>query len=263
MDLIIGKTSQLGILFPDDCVKISSRGVICDTIKNYDTVYITFAEQRTFNKELSEKDFIDINVKYTSELVDKIYKFNGKVIIYGTFELWNAHNGPVSIETAINYNYSPYIKSKEILYNLLLEKKNREEWLNVFIIHPTNFNTTNRKSGFLFSKIFDSIINKTHINVGDLNINRDLIHAKYLVEKSINCNEDMIVASGILTNLRDFVKTLYSLSGLNYIDYVTEDITAQSPHKTNNFWLDTQIKYNDLIKDTIDDIKAKRQNNVS
>ena len=235
MNLVIGNTSQLGISFPEDYVKISSRNIDISKIRGYDVVYITFAEQRTFNKELTEKDFIDVNVFF---------------------------NGPVTLKTPIKYNYSPYIKSKEILYKLLLENKSKGEWKNVFIIHPTNFNSTNRKKGFLFSKIFDSIINKTKIEVGDLDIERDLIHTDYLVKKSMECDKDMIVASGFLTNVKEYVKKLYLLNDLDYVELVTEKLTNTSPHKNNAFWLDTENKYNNLIKDTIDDIK-ERKNNIS
>lgn len=262
MNLVIGNTSQLGISFPEDFIKISSRNIDTSKIIGYDVVYITFAEQRTFNKDLTEKDFIDINVSLTSELIETIHKENGKIIVYGTFELWNGHNGPVTLETPIKYNYSPYIKSKELLYKLLLEKKSNGEWKNVFIIHPTNFNSTNRKKGFLFSKIFDSIINKTKIEVGDLDIERDLIHTDYLIKQSLECNKDMIVASGFLTNVKEYVKKLYSLNGLDYAELVSENLSNSSPHKNNAFWLDTENKYNNLIKDTIDDIK-ERKNKLS
>ena len=262
MNLVIGNTSQLGISFPEDYVKISSRNIDISKIQGYDVVYITFAEQRTFNKELTEKDFIDVNVFLTSEIIEAIYKSNGKIIVYGTFELWNGHNGPVTLETPIKYNYSPYIKSKEILYNTILDKKAKGEWKNVFIIHPSNFNSTNRKKGFLFSKIFDSIINNEKIEVGDLDIDRDIIHTDYLISQSISCDKDMIVASGILTNVKEYVKELYSLNRLKYDELVTENLSNVSPHKNNAFWFDTEKKYNNLIKDTINDIQ-KRKNKLS
>tara|TARA_R110001599_G_scaffold166503_1_gene355995 strand:+ start:7151 stop:7918 length:768 start_codon:yes stop_codon:yes gene_type:complete len=255
MDLVIGNTSQLGLLLPDDMVKISSRNINTNEVSSYDTVYITFAEQRTFNAELKESDFIDVNVTYTTNLIDTIHKLNKKVIVYGTFELWNGYNGPVTINTPIKYNYSPYVKSKEILYTILLDKKSKGEWKNVFIIHPTNFNSVNRRKGFLFSKIFDSISNKIEIEVGDLDINRDLIHPNYLVKKSLTCDKDMIVGSGKLTNLKTFIKALYQSSGLDYNDYVIENISDVSPHKNNAFWLDTENIYNDLFEDTINEIK--------
>jgi len=257
MNLVIGNTSQLGNLLPNDYIKISSRNINFSEVSGYDTVYVTFAEQRTFKKELTEGDFIDVNVTYTSNLIDTIYKLNKKVIIYGTFELWNGHNGPVTINTPIKYNYDPYVKSKEVLYNLLMEKKSKGEWENVFIIHPTNFNSINRREGFLFSKIFNSIINKVKIEVGDLDINRDLIHTSYLVDKSLTCDKDMIVASGKLTNLKKFIETLYELNGLSYNDYVVENIGESSPHKNNAFWLETENVYDDLIKDTINEIRQQ------
>lgn len=256
MNLIIGGTSQLGTFLPKDYVRMSSREVNTNNVKNYDCVYITFAEQRTFNKNLKEKDFINVNVEYTSKIVNEIQNLNKKIVLYGTFELWNSYSGPVSIDSPIKYNYSPYIKSKDMLYNLLLDKRVKGEWGNVFMIHPTNFNSIKRKEGFLFNKIFNSIINKTIIEVGDLNINRDLIHPKYLVEKSINCKEDMIVASGKLTNLKTFIKELYNSNNLNYYDYVIENDSFSSPHKNNSFWLKTNDTYDNLLEDTLDELKS-------
>lgn len=261
-NLVIGNSSQLGICFPNNFTKISSRDIDFCKLKGFDTIFITFAEQRTFNKDLTEQDFININVDYTSDVIDKLYNYNGKIIIYGTFELWNGYNGPVNIETPIKYNYSPYIKSKELLYNRLIENRVNGKWENVFIIHPVNFNSTNRKNGFLFSKIFDSIINNIKIDVGDLDINRDVIHTKYLIDESLICDKDMIVGSGIITNIKDFIKNIYELMGLNYNDYVTENISNISPHKNNVVWLDTNKKYYNLLKDTIYDIK-KRKNSIS
>ena len=65
----------------------------------------------------------------------------------------------------------------------------------------------------------------------------------------------MIVAAGFVTNIKEYVKKLYFLSNLNYDELVTEKIYNISPHKNNYFWLDTKDKYNNLIKDTINDIQ--------
>jgi nucleoside-diphosphate-sugar epimerase len=258
MNLVIGNTSQLGKEFPSYCLKISSRNIDTSKIRCFDKIFITFAEQRTFNLDISENDLIKVNVDYTKQIIDEIYLHNKQIIIYGTCELWNAYDGPINLNHTVYYKYSPYIKSKAILYNLLLENRSVGKWLNVNIIHPVNFNSVNRRDGFLFAKIFNSIINKQKINVGDLNICRDIIHPKYLVEESLKCDSDMIIGSGYATNIRDFVGELYNAFDLDYNEYVKENIEIDSPHIGNVFWCETEKKYYDLKKDTINDITIAR-----
>ena len=257
MNLIIGESSQLAQYFPLEYDRISSRNITQHTIKGlyYNTIYVTFAEQRTFNNKLTEKDFIDVNVDYTSKVIDSIYNRCNKIVIYGTAELWNGCNGPINVNTPIKYNYSPYIKSKERLHEVILEKRNSGLWDNLVMVHPVNFNSIQRKKGFLFYKIFKSICNKEKITVGDLDINRDIIHAKYLVQRSISANDDCVIGSGHVINIRNFIIDLYSKFDLDYFDYVTEDIANVSPHKQNIFWVDTDEKYNIILDDTVNDIK--------
>lgn len=257
MNLIIGSTSQMASYFPEHYEKISSRDIQQEVYESgYNSVFITFAEQRTFDKNISEKDFIDVNVKYTDYVVDKLSPISERIVLYGTAELWNAHDGEVNISSEIKYNYSPYIKSKEALFNLYREKKQRGEWNNVVMLHPVNFNSIGRKRGFLFHKIFQSIIKKDVINIGDINIDRDMIHAKYLVEKSISASNDEIVGSGFVTNVEEFVSNLYLKFDMRYKDFVIKDKSFNSPHKNNTFWAKNDIKYLNLLKETANDIES-------
>tara|TARA_R110000824_G_scaffold294113_1_gene482425 strand:- start:17170 stop:17958 length:789 start_codon:yes stop_codon:yes gene_type:complete len=262
MELLIGDTSQLSYYFPPNFNRISSRNIDTTNIKEYNNIYLCFAEQRTFNKTLTEQDFIDVNVNYTSKIIDSLCDSNRNIILYGTAELWNAHNGEVNISTPINYNYTPYIKSKEILYNLFQEKQNKNEWHNVRILHPVNFNSINRKEGFLFYKIFQSIINKEKIEVGDLNIERDIIHPSYLVSETLSSTTDSLIGSGSVINVKNFIKSLYKEFNMIYDEYVKENISNISPHKNNIFWCENKKRYSNLISDTVNDIKQK-QNNIS
>jgi nucleoside-diphosphate-sugar epimerase len=255
MNLVIGNTSQLANFFPNDYKKISSRNLILNDKNFYDTVYITFAEQRTFNGSLCEKDFVSVNVDYTSKVIDYFSKISKKVVIYGTAELWNDSNGPIDLFSEIKYKYSPYIKSKEILYNLLKNNRLNNKWCNVNIIHPFNFNSLGRKEGFLFYKIFESIINNKIINVGYLDINRDIIHPKYLVLKSIDTKDDLIVGSGKLTNIKTFISDLYLYFNKQINDFLIEDKNAYSKHKNNEFWLNTTEIYSKLLEDTVSEFK--------
>ena len=253
-NLIIGKTSQLTYYFDNTETKSISSRNFTKKVSGYDNVILNFEEQRTF-MNLKEKEYIDVNVNYTSKIIDLLSPTNKKIIVFGTSELWNNCEGPINIKNNFNYDYSPYIYSKELLCNKILEKKNMGQWRNVFILHPFNFNTPYRDNGFLFGKIFDSLINKHKITVGDININRDIVHPKLIIEQIKNLDGDCIVGSGILTNVKDFVIKLFDQYDLNFTEYVTENLNHSSQHKNKNFWLEKEKPYTNLFYDTIMDIE--------
>lgn len=258
--LIIGDTSQLNFYYPKEYDRISSRNIDIDLInsKKYDTIYLLFAEQRTFLNE-NEKFFTDINVDYTIKLIHKIKNNCRKIVIFATSELWNDYDGEVSLDLPFKYNYTPYIKSKEILCNLI--KDNRDIYNNVKIVYPFNFNSPYRKEGFLFSKIFRSIIEKTPIEVGDLNFVRDIIHPSLIVNHSIETDNDILIGSGELINVENFVKDLYKINNLVYDKYVHSFSYNNLSNVRKNYY--SKIKYsnyNDLLNLTHGDI---RKNSIS
>ena len=56
MNLVIGNTSQLAHYFPTDMVKISSRNIPSDIFNTtWDSVYLCFAEQKTYKNILYSK----------------------------------------------------------------------------------------------------------------------------------------------------------------------------------------------------------------
>ncbi len=241
-NLVIGNTSQLSHYFPNDYEKISSRNIDFATLcsKKYDKVFLLFAEQRTFLNE-SDEFFIKTNFDYTLEVINKFKDISNKVIIYSTSELWNKYDGCVSLSDEYNYNYSPYIKSKEILCNYI--NHNRDVYPNVIIIYPFNFNSVYRKEGFLFGKIFDSILNDKKISIGDINFNRDLTHPKN------------IVGLGELINVQKFIEDIFTKLNKNIIDYIEYDESNNLKIKRGGYYsCEKTIDYNDLINLTIKDI---------
>lgn len=255
-NLVIGNTSQLARYFPDDYEKISSRNIFKRKKYEYDRIYLCFGEHRTFIED-NEQLFIDINVDYTLKVIDFFKDSCNKIILYSTCELWNNCEGPISLNNRINYNYSPYIKSKKIIHDILLG--NKSKYNNVIVLYPFNFNSSSRKPGFLFSKIFDSIINNKKIEIGDTYFYRDFIHPSYLVKKSILANENELVGSGRLLHVNDFIRDLYNLSGRKYNDLVTENFDNNLKLKRKIFYLDSnkvEYSYDSLIKDTLKDIKT-------
>jgi len=257
-NLIIGNTSQLSHYFPLDYDRISSRNINYESIinKKYDSIYILFAEQRTFLNE-DENFFIKINVDYTIEVIDNLKNNCKRIVVFSTSELWNNYDGEVSVYNKFDYNYSPYIKSKEILSNYLNEHK--EKYENVRIIYPFNFNSPFRKEGFLFSKIFDSLINKKENFVGNLNFERDIIHPSIIVKESIITNEDVLIGSGELINIRSFINDLFHLHNLNFDDYIKSDSKNNLPNHRKNYL--SKIKYSDyseLLNLTYDDVRKNK-----
>jgi nucleoside-diphosphate-sugar epimerase len=252
--LIIGNTSQLSNFFPETFEKVSSRNLdyknLCS--KEYDKVFILFAEQRTFLNE-SEEFYLKTNFEYTIKVINKFKDISNKIIIYSTSELWNKYNGCVSISDIYNYNYSPYIKSKQILCDFI--NNNRNIYSNVIIIYPFNFNSIYRKKGFLFGKIFDSILNGKKISIGNINFYRDLTHPKKIVEVSLKTDKDCIVGSGELINVQKFVQDIFTKLNKNIIDYIEYDESNNLSLLRNGYYsCEKTCNYDELINLTIKDI---------
>jgi nucleoside-diphosphate-sugar epimerase len=255
MNLVIGNTSQISHYFPNSYEKISSRNIDFKSIKNkkYKRIYLTFAEQRTFLNE-DESFFLKTNFDYTIFVIDELKNYCDNIIIFSTSELWNNYDSAVSVDMKYDYNYSPYIKSKEVLCNYINEKKC--EYKNVIIIYPFNFNTPYRNKNFLFGKIFDSIINRKKISVGDLNFYRDLIHPSVIVNNSIETNQDLLIGGGELINLYDFINDLYALYNLKLNDYILMDNVNNLKNKRENYYSKIiYSSYKELIDLTSNDLQ--------
>jgi nucleoside-diphosphate-sugar epimerase len=238
--LIIGNTSQLSYYFPSNYDSISSRNIDFESIKDigYDRIFLLFAEQRTFLNE-NQQFFNEINVDYTVEVIDELKDHCNKIVIFSTSELWNNHSGAVDVEMNYDYNFTPYIRSKEILCDII--NADRDKYDNIIIIYPFNFNTPHRKEGFLFNKIFKSIINNEEISVGDLNMNRDIIHPKTIVENAIYTDVDILIGSGELIKIETFIKDLFDSSKLKYDDLVKVNISNNLSNVRKEYF--SKIKY--------------------
>jgi nucleoside-diphosphate-sugar epimerase len=262
-NLVIGNTSQLSYYFPNDYIKVSSRNINYDLLinKKWDRVFICIGESRKFinNQELYDK----INVDLTLDLIEKFRKISQKIIIYSTCELWNKYDGQINLNMDYNFYKSFYITSKDKINRIIMSDK--EKYNNVVVLYPFNFNSIFRTEDFLFGKIFNSILNKTKIEIGDTYFYRDLVHPKYVVERSINANSHEIVGSGRLTFVNDFIRDLYKHYGLIYENFVIENkINFKQYEKRKEYYLETKIcqyTYSELLTDTINDINKKLKNN--
>jgi len=264
-NLVIGSTSQLAHYFPDDYIKISSRNIDMNYLKmnKWDSVYITFAEQRV---HMNDIDYITPNYIYTMEVINSLIDNSNKIVIYTTCELWNKYKGAVYINSEPEYEYNnDYVKSKLMLRNKIYELRNIDKkWFKIVIIHPFYFNSTLRKDGFLFNKIFDSIINNKKIEIGNTNFERDMVHTKYIAEKSISATKDEMIGSGMLFNINKFIKDLYNAFNMDYNFYVKENINIKDNHSKKSYYSKQEkiYTYDMLLKDTIDDIKKIKINTM-
>lgn len=259
MNLVIGSTSQLSKYFPNDYCRMSSRNIDLDylTQQSWDSVYLTFAEQRIYDSGI---DYITPNYLYTLQIINSLLHNSKKIVCYTSCELWNELSGPISLTTEPKFSpiTNEYILSKLLLWNKILELRKIDDAYNkVIFMHPFYFNSVHRSDYFLFGKIFKSILNREKITVGNLDFCRDMIHAKFLVTKSIEAESDMMVGSGKLVNVRTFIRDLYFLNGLDFTHFVQENVYSGQVGKNKLIMADVpwNYTYQDLVLDTQNELK--------
>jgi len=261
MNLIIGSTSQLSHYFPKDYIRISSRDVDFNYLKEnvWDNVYLTFGEMRLYDNSL---DFLTPNYTYTLNIIDSLLENSNRIVVYTSGELWNKCIGRIDHTQELNYfaGKCGYLPSKEKLMRGILGLREVDEKYNkVIMIHPIYFSSVYRiyRDYFLFGKIFDSILNLKKIEIGDTYSHRDIVHTKYVVEKSMSATDDMMVGSGRLYFVNDFIRDLYEHFNMEYDEYVTENLSVKRKNNSEKLYYvntDDHYSYERLLKDSIDDI---------
>lgn len=261
-NLVVGKSSQLMPYFEEydpNIVGLSSRDFNYSQIQDYkfDKAFLVFAEQRTYLDEPVEF-FSKVNVDYTLELINQLKYNTNTIVVYLTSDMWDQCEGGIDINTPFNNRQTSYIKSKEILKEKVEELRLKEN-LDIKMIYPFNFNSPYRKPEFLFYKFLKVILDKKHIEVGDLDFSRDLVHPKLIVERSFNCTGDEVVGSGVLTHIKSFYVDLLSHFNIGYNEFVKEHnqhfINVRKP-----FYFKTNNLYTTLLEDTIKDIEYYKNN---
>ena len=153
-NLIIGSTSQIAKFLPDqEFKKVNSRNFSNSDIDGeWDLAILAFGENR---KNLEPYEIYEkINVDLTFETLNFLKSRCSRIIIFSTCELWNKHFGGIDLETPMDFYETNYTRSKFEMTKRILE--NREEYPNVIILYPFNFNSTKRSKDFLFGKVFSS-----------------------------------------------------------------------------------------------------------
>ena len=258
MNLVIGSSSQLSHYFPEDYVRISSRDIDFDYLKSqtWDAAYLTFAEQRIYDSGI---DYITPNYIYTMKIIDALLERSNKIVCYTSCELWNELSGFISTSTEPKFTLNnEYTISKLLLLNKVMgHRKSNPLYNKVIFMHPFYFNSVYRSQYFLWGKIFDSIIHHKKIKVGNLNFYRDMVHAKFVVAKSIDQTADCMIGSGRLFNIKDFVVDLYQANRMNFHDFVEENTVTVSSGKEKLIMANVNwnYTYKDLLTDTQQDIE--------
>lgn len=257
-NLLIGNTSQISNFFPKDFVKISSYNVDFNLLQNseWDNVYLCFGQSKKFLP--NKKDYDEINFDLTLKHIENLKNNSRKIYFYSTCELWNNYSGGINLDMEFNFQKTHYADSKYKITNHILTKK--KYYKNVTILYPFNFNSIYRSKDFLFGKIFNSIINKEKIEIGNTYFHRDIIHPKFVVEESLNSNGDKIIGSGRLTFVNDFIRDLFKYFKMDYNYYTKESLSKFKEHPIEKeFYLDSKknlYTYDQLLTDTIVELES-------
>ena len=251
MDLIVGSSSQISHYLPCEMQRVSSRDIPEEIFeKQWESVYLTFAEQRTryaADKNYRE-DFYRVNVDMTLSVARRLRA--RRIIYYSTVELWSSLDGAISLETPFDFVQNYYTDSKHVA----TEKLRQIE--NVKVLFPFNFNSIYRSEDYLFGKIFSSVRERKIVEVGNLDMKRDILHAKWVAEQSLLAKEDRIIGSGTYYDVRKFVRDVYAGCGLDPDKLLVEN---GEPNRHNRvLYLGSEkilYNYETLLRDTINDIE--------
>jgi GDP-D-mannose dehydratase len=102
--------------------------------------------------------------------------------------------------------------------------------------------------------VFDSLLNDKKISIGNVDFYRDLIHPKVVVELSLRTKKDIIIGSGELINVKDFITDIFKNLNKNILDYIEFDASNNLKNLRKEYYsCDKTINYIELINLTIKD----------
>jgi len=243
--LIVGSTSQISYYFPSQYSRVSSRNYASALNDKWDTVYICFGENRTFlantTDNLTMNAFYDVNHNMTIDAVEKFSPISRKVVVYSTAELWNDTCGEIDVNRPFQFKSNHYIMSK---YAMSVRLKDKSLYPNVSVAYPFNFNGIHRSGEFLFGKVFDSIVNRKSITLGDTYYYRDILHPSMAAAESMshNIGEDFMIGSGRVVFVNDLIRELYKMFDLSYDDMVKENWDTPAHYRDRIFYSATPCK---------------------
>jgi hypothetical protein len=94
----------------------------------------------------------------------------------------------------------------------------------------------------------------TNVTTGDLNFNREIVHASYVANKSYCSNSSEIIAPGFLTNIRTYFHDV--LSYFSFHSQAISETISKHKNKTDSCHaIVDAYSYDDLLHDTCSDIQ--------
>ena len=87
---------------------------------------------------------------------------------------------------------------------------------------------------------------------------RDVIHPSIIVKESLSANNDKLVGSGELINIKNYIEDIFKLKGLKFSDYITTNKEKNLINIRKHYF--SKIKYSsykELLHLTNDDLKIK------
>jgi len=259
-NLIIGNTSQFSHYMNDsDNIFLSSREKNIKEYKkqNWNKVFLCFGESRKFIDDQTQYE--KINYSLSKHYINSFKDNSEYIYVFSTCELWNKHSGQISLELPKDHWDTSYLNSKRKLSDFILLEQTKNKLNNVKIIYPFNFNSPFRNKNFLFGKIYNSILNKEKISIGNTYFYRDMISPSYFVKEILNTYEHKIIGSGRMIFVNDFIRDLYKSFNLEYENFVTEESNKFNEYSINKeYYLKTNRclqNYSELLSDTTIDLK--------
>jgi len=246
-NLILGGSSQLAYFL--EGTRVSARDIPDRLIeREWDRVYICFAEQRTFMD--TSDSFMKVNFDLTKKVIEKLYNHCVEFIFYSTAMLWSGRTGDYDLSCPYSYKESDYLVSKEKITEYLkgIDK--------VKIHYPCNFNSRRRKGGFLFASLYD-VINNKKSKVRCLDFEKEIAHASYIANKSMNTFTDSIIAPGYCVNVRTLFTKILDTCGKDIEEWLEETATDTFV-KPNSYCyniVDEDYLENKLVSSFVEELK--------
>lgn len=263
--LIVGSGSQLSYYLREN---ILSRGLHLNTIKagsfennlnilneEWQEVYLAFGESRKSGVEPEQYDLV--NYDLTKKYINILKNTSKKIVCFSTCELWSGYTGPVDVNLPWNYKSNPYTDSKRKISEYVLDL----DLENVIVSYPFNFNSPIRTKEFLFGKIFQSILLKKRIEIGNTNFKRDILHPRFLTHRILEMKTHEIIGSGRLTHIRSFIDDIYKFFNMDSCEWITESSEYFNQKEITEYYANSKKiqSYESLLKETVDDLKAYKE----
>lgn len=272
LNLVIGSTSQLANYFPKNFIRVASRDLNLNSVVGsvWNDVHIVFAEQRTYLAGSTDESiaglFMSVNYDTTKSLVKAIMPTSRRIFYYSTAELWNRKSGPIEACTPYDYHQNHYTNSKRMISD---ELSNKEKYPNVTVVYPFNFNSILRRGEYLFGKVFASIVNGKPIKIGDIDYYREMLHPSMVVEAVMGqhgVGMDVVVGSGRLIHVGDFIRKLYESFGMDMDNMVESVVSTPSIYRQSIFYSsqkDARFSETRLLNLLVSEINTRMKGSLS